>query len=260
LFSDFKYTLTLLCLILMTQFGYSQIYNSEVEAKIDMESNTEFISITGSAFNKTDFSQSLRYVLSVIKNNPENSNRSKNDQSGRIVLKGGEKSNLSSTTINARETDRIIILLLVYDLENNLLGKDRIVLNGTKEDYKEQALKEAKELNISPDAQFDNEDGVFLRGIVLEETKTKPGRDFFKEFTSIYQNNSVNGKEVVTIREELALANNTKIQILVANEVIFEFFVRPQTDFLKQAASESIRRVILHFKYLEERKDYVRRF
>ncbi|QNJ96797.1 CsgE family curli-type amyloid fiber assembly protein [Constantimarinum furrinae] len=249
-----------MCLLLTTHIGYSQIYNTEIEAKINMESNTEFISITGSAFNKTEFSQSVRYVLSVIKNDPQSSNRSKNDQSGRIVLDAGQKSNLSSTTINAGDTDRIIILLLIYDLENNLKGKDRIVINGTEADNKEQALKEEKELNLSPDAQHDNSDGVFLRGIVLEETKTKPGRDFFKEFSSLYQNNNLNGREVVTVKEELALANNTKIQILVANEVIFEFFVRPQTDFLKQAATESIRRVFLHFKYLEESKDYVRRF
>ena len=93
---------------------FSQIYNTEVEANINMENNGDMYQITGSAVNKTASNQSLRYVLSVIKNGPNNSNTSKNDQSGRFILEIGQKKNLSTTTINADDKDRVIILLLLY--------------------------------------------------------------------------------------------------------------------------------------------------
>ena len=72
--------------MLISISGYSQSYNTQVEAKIELETKNNLIEITGFAFNKTEIDQSLRYVLSVIKSNPENSNNSKNNQSGRIVL------------------------------------------------------------------------------------------------------------------------------------------------------------------------------
>ena len=53
--------------MLISISGYSQVYNTQVEAKIELKSNNNLIEITGFAFNKTEIDQSLRYVLSVIK-------------------------------------------------------------------------------------------------------------------------------------------------------------------------------------------------
>ena len=64
--------------MLISISAYSQVYNTQVEAKIELKSKNNLIEITGFAFNKTEIDQSLRYVLSVIKNNPQNSNKSKN--------------------------------------------------------------------------------------------------------------------------------------------------------------------------------------
>jgi len=120
--------------MLISISGYSQLYNTQVEAKIELESKNNLIEITGFAFNKTEIDQSLRYVLSVIKSNPENSNNSKNNQSGRIVLGSIEKKELSKTVIGVNEKNRIIILLLIYNDEDKLLGKDRIVINENEEE------------------------------------------------------------------------------------------------------------------------------
>ncbi|MCW8981076.1 MAG: curli production assembly/transport protein CsgE [Altibacter sp.] len=237
-----------------------QIYNTEVEAKINLEYNSEFIEIVGSAFNNTRINQSLRYVLSVIKTNPQNSNRSKNDQSGRIVLEPGQKKNLSSTTINSQEKDRIIILLLVYDAKDELLGKDRVVLNGTADEKEEAAAKINSEDSYSQDARYEKEDGVVLRGLVLEETKTKPGRDFYREFWSLYNRNNINAELIVKIKESLSLANNTKIEVFLGDEMILEFIVRPQADFIKAAASEALDRVYWRLKQLREEQNKVQRF
>ncbi|HBC05493.1 MAG: hypothetical protein CL528_09500 [Aequorivita sp.] len=237
---------------------FSQIYNTEVEANINMENNGDMYQITGSAVNKTASNQSLRYVLSVIKNGPNNSNTSKNDQSGRFILEIGQKKNLSTTTINADDKDRVIILLLIYDEVDKPLGMDRVVINGTEEDIEKERLENVEReqtVNVSPDAINKAEDGVILRGIVTEETKTKPGRDFYRMFYSLYTTNNINGEEIVNIKETLSLNNNTKIEISVANETVLEFFVRPQEEYLKTMSEVAIKRVYWYLQKYKENKN-----
>ncbi len=237
---------------------FAQIYNTEVEANINMENNGDMYQITGSAVNKTASNQSLRYVLSVIKNGPNNSNTSKNDQSGRFILEIGQKKNLSTTTINADDKDRVIILLLIYDEVDKPLGMDRVVINGTEEDIEKERLENVERertVNVSPDAINKAEDGVILRGIVTEETKTKPGRDFYRMFYSLYTTNNINGEEIVNIKETLSLNNNTKIEISVANETVLEFFVRPQEEYLKTMSEVAIKRVYWYLQKYKENKN-----
>jgi hypothetical protein len=251
-------------LILSTLFftvcGFSQTYNTQVEAKIELETIAGFIEIKGTAFNKTELNQSLRYVLSVIKNDPRYSNRSKNDQSGRFVLGPGQKMNLSRTTINANDKDRIIILLLVYNFNDELLGKDRIVINGNESDIIAANKKNYNSRLVSPDAKYEKDDGVVFRGIVIEDTKTKSGRDFYSMFSSSYIQKNINGHKIVTIKEALAIANNTKIQVFVDNTMVMEFLVRPHTEFLKTMMNEAIRRVSITLNKLEQEKNIVKRY
>ena len=245
-----------LIFLLSTYSLNAQIYNAEVEAIIDIDNSGELMEITGSAFNKTEITQSIHYVLSVIKTS-NNSNRSKNDQRGRLVLQPLEKANLSKTTINSNEKDQIIILLLVYDLDDNLIGKDRIVIN----EKEPKALQDSElEEGYNSDVKASTEDGVVLKGIVLEDTKTKPGRDFYTMFYATYMANNINGKKIVSIKELLAIGSNTKIEVKVGETVVFEFFVRPRQEYLKTMTDVAIRRVHLHFQQLDREAGKMKRY
>lgn len=253
---------SILILFFLIQQGYSQIYNTQVEAKLQIEEQNDLLSITGTAYNKSEINQSLRYVLSTIRANPDNTNRSKNDQSGRIVLEPGEQQNLSQTTINRNENDRIIILLLIYDTEDNILGQDRYVMNDTMSDneVKEQLQEQIQESIYQQDVDATSGDGLVLRGIVIEDTKTKPGRDFYNYFYSAYNANNINGDRIVTVKEVLAIGNNTKIEVYVGDDKVVEFFLRPQNDFIKQMSDAAIRRVAQHFERLKREANIIRRY
>ncbi len=244
--------------------GFSQNrYNDEVEAKIQVETNNEFVKVTGTAFNKTEINQSLRYKLSVIKTSVGNSNRSKNDQGGRIVLYPDEKKELSSTTINTNEKDKIIILLLIYNLDDKIIGQDRIVLNdkGDDIDSKQKLIKTLKEReDTSKDVDDQSKDGVELRGIVVEDTKTKPGRDFYRLFYALYSRNNLNGSKVVTIKEVLSIGSNTKIEVIVGDQTVYSFFVRPRNDYLVAINDIAIKKVYNHFKRLEKESKTIKRY
>jgi len=247
-------------MLLVSTSAFSQIYNLQVEAKIDLKTKSDFIEITGTAFNKMETSQSFRYVLSVIKNDPKTSNRSKNDQSGRVVLDPGQKENLSKTSINVNDKDRIIILLLLFNTDDDLIGKDRIVINGNEEDKKAEENNIKSESYISPDAKHEKADGLVLKGIVLDETKTKPGRDFYKMFYSLYSGNNINGYKIVTVKEVLILASTTAIRVSVGDEAVYEFVVKPQNDYLKDNSREAIRKVYFYFESLRQNENIKKRY
>lgn len=243
-----------LIILILTVFPSQQVesqqrYNDLVEAKIDLEANTEFISITGSAYNKTNINQSLRFILSVIKNDPANPFRE--DTEGRFVLAPGEKRNMAQTTVSARDEDRIILLMLVYNAENKLIGKDRMVINPNQADLDAEALARSL-IPKKNDIAFEAADGILMRGIVIEDTKTKPGRDFFKEFSSSYIAANINGEKIITVKETLALANNTKIEVYADQEKVFEFLVRPQFDFINAMADRAVLIVNDYFLRLRE--------
>ena len=239
--------------MLISISGYSQSYNTQVEAKIELESKNNLIEITGFAFNKTEIDQSLRYVLSVIKSNSENSNNSKNNQSGRIVLGSIEKKELSKTVIGVNEKNRIIILLLIYNDEDKLLGKDRIVINENEEDRNQPIIiNKNKENTNGDDASNKSTDGVVIRGIVLDETKTKSGRDFYKLFYSLYLGSNINGRKIVAVKEILVMANTTGIEIKVGDEIVYSFIAKPGADYLKNQSNIAIRNVYKHFQKLRQ--------
>lgn len=235
-------------LVLIPVLVFSQFYNTEIEAKIDINNENKIIEIVGSAINKTEINQSFRYVLSIIKSDANNI-LSKNKQEGRIVLKSGERKALSSASVNTSSKEKIIILLLIYDLNDTLVGKDRVVLN-------EQVLKDsnvnAKKIIVK------RNDGIILRGIVLEDTKTKPGRDFYKMFYSSFIRNNINGNQIVSIKETLTVGSNTMIKVMVGNTSILEFYIRPQNEYLKTMNSEAIRRVYMYFQNLEKQKESIK--
>lgn len=257
-----KKHLLFLIMFLFSVQGFSQIYNTEVEAKIITEKSNDLLKITGSAYNKTEISQSLRYVLSVIRTNPENSNSSKNDQSGRIVLETGEQKNLSTTTININEQDRVILLLLIYNIDDQIIGQDRIVINDnlSDTDVKEQIQKEVEETIHANDVDAASQDGITLKGIVTEDTKTKPGRDFYTMFYSSYNTNNINGNKIVSVKEVIAFGNNTKIEIFVGDDKVVEFFLKPQNEFLKSMSEASVRRVSQHFQRLKREANIIKRY
>lgn len=240
-------------------------YNKDVIAKIELETKNEIVNVLGTAINNSRLSQSVRYVLS-INTLQADGKRIRNEQTGRVVMDVGQQANLSVMTISAQEEDRVILLLLIYDDKDNILGKDRIVINDEESVESDVSVKEQvrKKLAIreggenEEDVSSSGEDGVFLSNLVTDDMKTKPGRDFVTLFFSDYQRYKIkSGKHIISLKEVLALGNNTKIEVRVGDQIVWQFFTRPRYDFLKEQAFEAIKRVFQKLKALKEQKSEV---
>lgn len=239
---------------------FSQFYNAEVEAEINIDiQDNSVLKIVGSAHNKTQLNQSLKYVLSVITSDKDLSNKSSNKQEGRIVLDPGIKKNISETSISINDTNRTIILLLIYNIYDKIISKARKVLNGFEGET--DALPLPGDKPEENDIKTTNKESSFiLKGVVIEDTKTKAGNDFYDLFYSSYLAKNINGEKVIKIEEHLAIANNTQIKIFVESELIVQFFVNPRSQYLKSMADFSINKVILYFENMKNTKEQITKY
>ncbi|MBD3863421.1 CsgE family curli-type amyloid fiber assembly protein [Olleya marilimosa] len=241
----------------------AQLVNNEVEAKIETAQQNDFTTIKATAFNKTEITKSLIFKLMVFDKEESVDNLLENKKQ-RFIISANQKIELAEASFNSVGDQPVICVMLIYDLDNNLIGQDRVVYNDKSNlDIKnKQKLLEklTEEQANSKDVNRDKRDGLELKGIVVEDTKTKPGRDFYKLFYSLYTQNNINGNKVVTIKEVLALGRNTKIEVIVGDDEIFSFFVRPSLEYLTKMNDYAIINVYKHFKKLENESKTIKRY
>lgn len=231
--------------LILPFIAFSQTMNKEVKAKIEVSSTEDLILIKGTAENLTDVYKSISYKLSVIKNGGKDGNKSTNAQSGRETLEANQIKDLSKTQINTSKDDEITLLLLLFDEKGNIIGKDRIVI-GEK--------KKSLEIKEQP------ADGLELTGLVFDETKTKFGKDFYDLFFTEYGKINKKANKIVKLVEELTIGRNTKMTIFVDTDLISEFIVKPDEDYLTYMAQESANAVFKHFKNLERQTEQIIRY
>jgi hypothetical protein len=230
------------CIILMlnAQVVFSQDVYKEVKAKIDIEKIEDVLFITGTAENLKSVYKNISFKLLVSKKNKSETNKSSNAQDGRVTLEPLQKVSLSKTQINANKEDQINIVLFIYDEDNTVIGKDKVVLGD-----------EGKVPNVG---SLKPKDGLEMIGIVSNETKTKLGNDFYDLFYKEYNKLKISSPKIISIQEELTFGRTTKITINVDGEVIDEFITRPDEEFLEYMAQTSSSKAFKYFKKIEKQE------
>ncbi|WP_194852221.1 CsgE family curli-type amyloid fiber assembly protein [Nonlabens antarcticus] len=228
-------------IIFLITMGFSQaqesLYNQSVKAEILMEDQGGFLNITGMASNLTNAEQSIRYELAVIKKDTASNNSSKNNQTGRGVLKAKSQGVLSTTSVNLNIPDILTIMLLIYDQDDNLIGKDlkRIEPNTFHLETK----------------QVDTYDGIEIKGLVTRNLRTAPARKFYDYFFKEYKRYQINGNRVVSINEKFGQGRSSRIEVLVGTEIVYQFFLNPTDDFIKEMGDYCVRLVYQQFEKLK---------
>jgi maltodextrin utilization protein YvdJ len=128
----FRYILLVFLFFSSVLMGQVSVPQNQIKAKIDIEKIEDNFKITGTAENLTDVLKSASYRLSVIKNNDKSDNQSNNSQVGIFTLEPNEVKKLSTTQINVSADDEVIVLLLFYDENKEIVAKDRVVLGEEK--------------------------------------------------------------------------------------------------------------------------------
>ncbi|WP_369766266.1 CsgE family curli-type amyloid fiber assembly protein [Flavobacterium sp. WC2429] len=92
--------------------------------------------------------------------------------------------------------------------------------------------------------------------MVIDETKTKVGKDFYDLYYYKYNEYKINAPNIVSISEELSFARNTKLVISMNNETIYEFMAKPDEEYLNNMVQKSIYATYSYLKNLEKENKY----
>ncbi len=230
--------------VLSSLDGVAQFSNKEIKGQILIEKNSEFYTFRAAAINQTPTAINLRYEFSFFKKDSVTNNTSKSSQGNYFLLESYEKKVLSSVTVNYTVSDKVTLLLVIYDKDNKPLGSDRIVLEEggkTKIDIKAPIQRISKDLAVS-------QDGVFLEGVVSQKTLTKSGRDFYREFYLLYYNAQIRSQKNINIKEVPGRRRNTLITVEVDGNLVMQFFAQPRKEYLKTMARATMQRVTSYLR------------
>ena len=235
---------------------HSQFYNEEIVAKIKVEDKGEFIEFSATAENKTPADRNLEYEFVLIKKD-EAGNTSRTTQGDRFFLKAHEKVVLSSTEVNRSAEGNVIIFMIIYDLDRKPIGKDRLEFKITEESIQE--IKEKKTVTITQE-EAPPQDGFVINGLVIENTLTKAGRDFYRYFYSDFYLREVVTPHNIIISEDPARGRMTRISVFVGDQLVMRFFAQPRKEFLKQMAKVALQRSLAHLQRLEQQTESLKHY
>tara|TARA_R100000789_G_C2898624_1_gene119686 strand:+ start:158 stop:547 length:390 start_codon:yes stop_codon:yes gene_type:complete len=119
-------TLFLMLFCFSAAFGQDDKKNN-IDAKINLETKNSLLNISGQAINNTSQAYKLRYELSVITGNENNSNSSQNKQSGSFTLPASATKILSKTSISHNPGNSTIIKLDIFN-DDKVVARDSLNL------------------------------------------------------------------------------------------------------------------------------------
>ncbi|MDT0293154.1 CsgE family curli-type amyloid fiber assembly protein [Mesonia ostreae] len=235
---------------------HAQYYNKEIKAEILIERSSEFTTFKASAENLTPSDYSLQYEFMVFSSD-DNGNTSKSSQANNFFIEGHDKVLLAQANINFNEEGKIILVLLLYDKDGKTIGKDRIVL---EDGGRTEIDPKREKIAVNSQDQAKPQDGFIINGLIIENTLTKAGRDFYRYFYSDYYNRGIISAKNITIEEAPGRGRTTRISVKVGDDLVWQFFSQPRKDFLKKMAKTALDRAIAHLQRLQQQNQQITRY
>lgn len=194
--------------------------DKKVTARIESTTLENQIKIKAVVVNNTAVYKELNYLLLSIKKG-EGGNLSNNQQSGKFSVNPNEVKVLSEMSVNLESKDALKAFLYIRDEESKILvAKDSLELNSD--------LFKKKTAKIEDDAVYE------LKGLTIDETKTKVGKDFYDMFYIQYSQLPDKSTSAITISELPLRGTSGQINIQMDDKIIYSFMTNPGEDYLKE--------------------------
>lgn len=211
--------------LFISVMGYGQ-EEKLILAKIESESVEKQLSIKAMVINQSETYQELNYLLIAIKKG-KTGNLSNNRQSGKFTVNPSESKQLSQMNIGMDEGDALKAFLYIKDEESgNLIAKDSLEIN--------QDFFNKKAENVEKETAFE------LKGLTIDETKTKVGKDFYDLFYIQYNQLPEKSSSAIKILEMPTRGTSSQMNIEMDDKVIYSFVINPSEEFLKEQLGNTL--------------------
>jgi curli production assembly/transport component CsgE len=132
-----------------------------------------------------------------------------------------------------------LLLLLLNSLSQDLHGQSHVDTIAVVSDSLQSVCQEEK--NVEP-VQAEASLALELSGIVVDESQTKIGRDFYEFFFSIWVAPQSVTDYTITISERPLPQLGTQITVMVNDFEVFQSFVQPRTEAIEEMARYAVQR------------------
>jgi hypothetical protein len=194
--------------------------DKKVTAKIESSFVENQINLKAVVTNSTTIYKELNYLLISIKKG-NGGNLSNNKQSGKFSINPNEVKILSEINVNLDKKDALKAFLYIKDEESQvLIAKDSLELNSDL--FKKKVAKIEEEVFYE------------LKGLTIDETKSKVGKDFYDLFYIQYSQLPDKGNSAITITELPVRGTSGQINIEIDDKVVYSFITNPAEDYLKE--------------------------
>lgn len=230
----YKKTITVSVMCFLSVIFYGQ-ETFQIEAKIGVEKKDNLVKITGIAMNKSSIHiEELDYLLLSLKKG-NTGNYSKNKQSGTFCLKPNEVLDLAILQESVQQGEFLKVYLFIKN-EGKLITKDSVMINLIDKKKLEQSLDETS---------------IEIKGLVIDEVKTKIGKDFYDYFHQSYQSLNKKFPFYIFIYEKPTMGRGSIISIKVDDKILYEFRSNSKEEYLRSAARITLSRIV---NYSRKRK------
>lgn len=208
----------------------AQQEKSEISSKIESNFIEGQLTLKATASNHTTAYRELNYLFVSIKKS-KSGNLSNNKQSGKFTLKPDETKTLSQMSVNIQKNDALKVFLFIKEEETDKpVSKDSLEINAN--------MFQDKITNI-------NENEIFeLKGITIDQTKTKTGKDFYDLFYLEYSKLPEKISSVITIDETPTMGRGSQISIGLEDRTLYSFIANPSEDYLTEQATLSVKIIL----------------
>ena len=236
--------------------------NNNIEALIDFSKEKEgHVTIVGKAKGIATPSNEFSFIMMLVKK--ENGNNTNSKQSGKFVINQNEVKSLSSIQVNLSELSQFEVNLKILSGEQVIAERTIISDEAFFENYKNLAVRPSqiakKEFipkqnqKIYPSKnQFEQEDAIEIGGLIIDDTRSKIGRDFYDLFYSKWTDPSDSNSFSITVKELPARGRASRIAIEVDGNVVVQRMVQPRLELMELLAEQSVNIVT---NYLSKKKE-----
>jgi len=248
--------LILLMLLSISIPVWSIAQTSELDAWFDLQRAVSGAAeISGMAKNKTNKAVAFSYSMKLTKTGP--SGKAISTQSGSFTLQAKEEKSLSMTSINLGNTASFEINLKVFDDEK--VVAEKVLLSDKKfiSDFQKLLPKPTKAI-AKPKikkSKIRNTDVLEIEGLIIDETRSKTGRDFYDQFYGKWIAPRGVSDFTITIRELPARGRGARVAVEVNGNTIIQRMLQPRLDIIELLAEQSVNVVKKHLVDRENLKN-----
>ncbi|HLW42376.1 MAG TPA: CsgE family curli-type amyloid fiber assembly protein [Flavobacterium sp.] len=218
----------LLFILFSSLTNAQQVRDSLIAAEIEVTQSEDVLTFRPTVQNKGTYHYELDYLL-LVKKTDTNKNLSINQQKGKFTLEPNEIKSLGTTMVSQAQHQSVTAIIFIRDeIENRLIAKDSIQIM-------------TKDLVPVTEASL-----TLMQGIVVDDSRTKLGRDYYDFFYSTYNQYPTKFDFVIHITEMPYRGLSSILQVKVDQEVIYEFFTNPDEEYIRQQVFATMQKLVVY--------------